>query len=324
MRTVLVTGCNGFIGSAVAEACAERGDRVVGLIKDRNFKSRRDLLDRITVVYGDLADREAVRHAVSRYEVDTIFHIGALAVLRIAHVDPVLCYSANVMGTVAVLEAARQCKHVRKVVVASSDKSYGTHLQLPYVETMALQAGDTYSTSKACTDLIAQSYAVSYGLNLNIMRSGNVYGPGDLNASRLIPRTILKLLEGEAPEIHRAAMQHKREFMFIEDVVSAYLRVAEVGVPGEAYNIGGAGCHDIGETIRMIGQQAHKLGYLAEMLEPKIVDVDFCEIKHQHLDATKLMALGWDCNYPLAEGLAETIPWYDAYREEPYRLFCAA
>src|SRR5688572_15886906 len=119
MKNVLVTGMNGFIGSALAMRLLDNGCSVVGFVRDRNYKSRRDLHDRVSIVYGDLSDTNAVRYAVTKYEVDTIFHMGAITVLRMATVDPLTCYMSNVIGTVNVMEAARGAPHVRKVVCAS-------------------------------------------------------------------------------------------------------------------------------------------------------------------------------------------------------------
>ena len=187
MRNVLVTGANGFVGSALCHKLLGMNKTVVGLIRDRNYKSRRDILNNISVVYGDLRDYDTVRYAVSKYEIDTIFHLGAITILKMATSDPKTCFQTNLMGTVNVMEAARECGHVSKIVVASSDKAYGVHENLPYKEDFALLASDPYSTSKSCTDLISQSYAYTYGLNTSIVRSGNIFGPGDLNKSRIIP-----------------------------------------------------------------------------------------------------------------------------------------
>jgi len=317
MNNVLVTGVNGFVGSALAERLLKMGVSVVGLVRDRNYKSRRDILDKISVVYGCLEDPEIVRYAVTKYEVDTIFHLGAITILRMATTDPMTCYKANVMGTVNVLEAARGAKHVKKVVVASSDKAYGNHTELPYVENMALLASDPYSTSKSCTDLIAQSYAHTYGTDTSIIRSGNIFGPGDLNRSRLIPGCILKILAGGAPVIYKGVGSYKREFMFIEDVIDAYLKVQERGLKGEAYNVGGSGFQTIIETVSMIIEE------MKVDIEPEILEKDFIEIKEQFLDAEKLMRLGWKCRFPIREGIRETIPWYRTYTEDPNKFFYA-
>jgi CDP-glucose 4,6-dehydratase len=318
MQTALITGVNGFLGAALAEKLLNRKISVVGIVKDRNFKSRRDLLDRISVVYGDIGDYETVRYAVTKYEVDTIFHLAAITILRMATVDPMTCYRTNVMGTVNVLEAARSANHVRKVVVASSDKAYGNHETLPYEETMALLASDPYSTSKSCTDLIAQSYAYTYETDTSIIRSGNIFGPGDLNKSRLIPGCILKLLDGKAPVIYKGVGAYKREFMYVDDVVDAYLMVQDRGLKGEAYNVGGSGFQTIIKTVEMI------IEAVGVNVEPEILEKDFIEIKEQYLDPTKLVDLGWKCHFPVKEGIKATVEWYREYRKHPEKFFCAA
>lgn len=318
MKNILITGVNGFIGSALATRALAMGCRVVGLVKDRNYKSRRDVLDRISVVYGDLGDIDVVRYAVSKYEVDTVFHLGAIAVLRMAVIDPVTCYTTNVVGTVNVMEAARAAKHVRKVVVASTDKSYGTHTDLPYVETMALLPSDPYGTSKACADLIARSYAGTYGMDVSVVRSGNVFGPGDLNRSRLIPNSILTLLAGESPVIYKMVGAYRREFMFIDDVVEAYLKICDFGLPGEAYNIGGSGFQTIIKTVEMIIEE------MGVDIQPEIMEKEFIEIKEQYLDASKLKNLGWECKFLIREGLRAAIAWYREYAKEPTKFFYAA
>lgn len=318
MHNVLITGANGFLGSALAARLLDMGGiTVVGLIRDRNFKSRRDIHDRISIVHGDLRDYDTVRYAVSKYEIDTIFHLAAITILKQATFDPVTCYQTNVMGTVNVLEAARSCGHVSKIVVASSDKAYGNHDVLPYVEDMALLASDSYSTSKSCTDLISQSYAYTYDLDVSVLRSGNIFGPGDLNKSRIIPGSILRILDGQRPVIYRGVGNYKREFMYIDDVVDAYMYVQDRGLPGEAYNVGGSGFQTIFETVKNIIKE------MGVDMEPQILDKDFIEIKEQYLDPSKLETLGWKCKFSIAEGVRASIPWYEEYRKDPQKFYWA-
>jgi len=308
MKSVLVTGFNGFVGTAMAKRLLAAGVRVVGLVNDRNYKSVSEVHDRCSVVRGDLRDYDVIRYALSHYEVDTVFHLGAVTILRKSVVDPMTCWQTNVMGTVNVLEAARQTG-VKKVVVASSDKAYGTYEALPYVETMAVQASpDAYSTSKACSDLIAESYASGYGLDVSVIRAGNIYGPGDLNFSRLIPRSILRCFDNNAPQIYKGVGQYKREFMYIDDVVDAYLLIQERGISGEAYNVGGSGFLTIIDTVNKI------VDLTGCTTRPQIVDKDFIEIKEQYLDSSKIEKLGWRCGYSIDVGLEKTVEWYRAYK----------
>ena len=309
MKSCLVSGFNGFLGTALARKLLGHGVRVVGLVRDRNFKSVLDVHNKCSVVYGDLQDADVIRYALSHYEVDTIFHLGAMTILRQSVVDPMTCYRTNVMGTVNVLEAARQVG-VKKVVVASSDKAYGTYDELPYVETFPVQSSpDAYSTSKACGDLITQSYASGYELDASIVRAGNIYGPGDLNLSRLVPRSTLKCLADDPPQIYRGVGGYKREFMYIDDVVDAYLVVQERGLPGEAYNVGGSGFLSIIDTVDKIV----KLTGCTK--QPEIVDKDFVEIKEQYLDSSKIEDLGWECKVKIDEGLERAVEWYKKYQD---------
>ncbi len=317
MKNILVTGANGFVGSALCDRLGGLNKTVVGLIRDRNYKSRRDTLDNISVVYGDMRDYDIVRYAVSKYEIDTIFHVGAITILKMATEDPMTCYQTNIMGTVNVLEAARECGHVNKIVVASSDKAYGVHENLPYKEDFALLASDPYSTSKSCTDLIAQSYAYTYDLNTSVVRSGNIFGPGDLNKSRIIPGSILRILEGERPVIYSGVGNYKREFMYIDDVLDAYMSVQDRGLKGEAYNVGGSGFQNIFDTVNIIIEE------MGVDIEPQILEKDFIEIKEQYLDQSKLEALGWKCKYDIRQGIRAAIPWYVDYHNDPSKFYWA-
>lgn len=317
MSNVLVTGANGFLGAALCERLLDMNTSVVGLVRDRNYKSRRDILDRISVVYGDLRDYDVVRYAISKYEIDTVFHVGAITILKMATVDPKTCFQTNLMGTVNVLEAARECGHVKKVVVASSDKAYGNHELLPYKEDFSLLASDPYSTSKSCTDLLTQCYSHTYNLDTSIIRSGNIFGPGDLNKSRIIPGSILRILDGERPVVYRGVGNYKREFMYIDDVVNAYLLVQDRGLAGHAYNVGGSGFQTVFDTVRMVIEE------LGVDMEPQVVEKDFIEIKEQYLDSSKLEELGWKCRYKIRDGIRSAIPWYRDYHKHPAKLYWA-
>jgi CDP-glucose 4,6-dehydratase len=311
MKNVLITGMNGFVGSAIAQRLfsLDKDIHVVGIVKDRNYKSRRDILDRCSVVYADIRDYDAVRFTMSHYEIDTVFHVAAVTILRKSVMDPVSCYQVNMMGTVNILEASRQVG-VKKVVVASSDKAYGTYKELPYLETMAVQASpDPYSTSKACT------YAQGYELDVSIIRAGNIYGPGDLNMSRLIPRSILRCFDNNPPQIYKGVGQYKREFMFIEDVVDAYMLVQERGLPGEAYNVGGSGYQTIIDTVNKIVELT------GCKKKPEIADFDFKEIKEQYLDPSKIETLGWRCKHKIDSGLEKAVEWYRVYKDKAGLFF---
>ena len=242
-RSVLVTGANGFIGSWLARRLVDERAHVVALValdEPRSEFERAGLRDLTIIVPGVLEDPDVIQDAIAAHDVDTVFHLGAQTLVGAAFEDPVATFEANVRGTYLLLDACRRAgRQVARVVVASSDKAYGASTALPYIETTPLAGRQPYEVSKSCTDLLAQSYAHSYGLPVAIARCGNVYGGGDLNWSRIVPGTIRSLLLGETPVI-RSDGTNVRDYLHVDDVVDAYLALAaglDLGlVRGDACN----------------------------------------------------------------------------------------
>jgi len=305
MRT-LITGYNGFLGSNLARHVTPCDDhsKVVGLVREQNHKTQTKRKFN-TVIYGDILDIELLKRIISDYEISTIYHLAAQSIVKIAHANPANTFASNITGTINVLEAVRQVNPKCKVVIASSDKAYGVQDTLPYVETMDVRPDGPYATSKACADLIAQSYHKEYGLNINIVRCANIYGP-DLNMSRIIPNTITRILRGEKPEIYGNVLHYKREMIHVDDVCRAYQIIAEKGVPGDIYNIGDDDVITVNSLIIMI---CELLGYEGNVQH---LEKDFIEIPFQYLSADKLKALGWEKKIGIQEGLKKTIDWYAA------------
>ena len=205
-RPILVTGAQGFIGSWLVSRLLDEGARVVVLRRDVPAESRfgiEGLEERCDVVLGDLVDYESLVRALNEYEVKAVFHLGAQTIVGTANRSPLSTYETNIRGTYMLLEACRAVgvagDGVERVVVASSDKAYGDHDELPYSEDFALQPRYPYDVSKAATDMIARSYAVTYGLPVAVTRLANVYGGGDFNFSRIVPDTARALVRGERP-----------------------------------------------------------------------------------------------------------------------------
>jgi len=309
-KNVLVTGASGFIGASIAQTLIEVGAVVTCLVKTKGWENDLDLAG-ATVYEGDIADYDLMCEILSSQEIEYVFHLAANAIVRIAARDPMSCYRTNVMGTVALLEAARTVGRCKKIIVASSDKAYGDHEVLPYTEDMALQPKNTYDTSKACTDMIARSYASNYGMPVVVTRCSNVYGPGDPNMSRIIPNSICNVLRGEPPMLYEDVSLMEREFIYIDDVVDACLRLAlsDEKTNGEAYNIGGTGArsieHIVGLTLELMGSK----------MKTNIVKREsvFKEIQKQYINAKKLTdAVGWQPETDLQTGLLKTIKYYKA------------
>jgi CDP-glucose 4,6-dehydratase len=312
-RRVLVTGATGMVGSWLVKELLARGARVVGLVRDADPRSelyRSGDVERISVVNGRLEDLRTVERAVNEHAVDTVFHLGAQTIVGAAHRDPLATFESNVRGTYNLLEACRRHDGlVDRVVVASSDKAYGAQADLPYTEDAPLDATRPYEVSKACADLLTRSYHETYGLPVTVARCGNVYGGGDLNWSRIVPGTIRSLLRGERPVI-RSDGTYVRDYIYVEDVVDAYLDLADgLGdgeVRGEAFNFS---TETPLSVLEIVGRLRGILG--DGDLEPRILDEAEGEIEAQHLSAAKARErLGWSPRWELDEGLRETVAWY--------------
>ncbi len=317
-RRVFVTGATGVVGSWVAKALLERGAMVVTLALDvdpRTELVRSGDINKLAVVYGGLEDYNAVERAVGVYEVDTVIHLAAQSLVGPALRSPVTTFEANIRGTWNVLEACRvHAPAIGAVVVASSDKAYGESPVLPYTEETPLRAEHPYDVSKACTDLIAQSYHRTYALPVQVARCGNIYGGGDLNFSRIVPGTIRSLYRAERP-IVRSDGTFVRDYLYVKDAASAYLRMAEAafeGQAGHAVNFSG----DARRTVlEVIGAVAGAMG--GPRLEPDIRNTARAEIHDQWLSSEKAASLlGWAPAYTFDQGVTETVEWYRGWLQE--------
>ncbi len=317
-RPVFVTGCNGILGSWLTIALVDRGAAVTGLIRDRvPFSQLRQTgyQDLIRVVHGDVTDYRLVERALNEYEIDTVYHLAAQTIVPIANRAPLSTFETNIKGTWTLLEAARRSPKVQRVVVASSDKAYGIHQELPYTESAPLRGLHPYDVSKACADRIAQSYAATYDLPVAVTRCANLYGGGDLNWSRLIPGTIRSVIRGERPVI-RSDGTLIRDYLYVKDAVSAYLRLAErldaANVKGKGFNIG----MDNPKTVMEVVESIITVSGQAE-LEPLVLAEARNEIPAQYLDSTRAkQALDWAPQYSLKQGLRETMSWYRDFLTE--------
>ena len=197
----LVTGARGFAASWLAKALLDSGSEVTSLDLDTGSPTGLELhgiAGEVHDVVGDLRDYDAVLALLRDDEIDSVFHLAAQAIVGDANASPVPTFETNMQGSWALLEACRQAG-VERVVVASSDKAYGPHDQLPYTEESALQPVFPYDVSKAATDLSAGSYWHTFGLPVAVTRFANLYGGGDRNFSRLVPETVTAVLDGRPP-----------------------------------------------------------------------------------------------------------------------------
>ncbi len=327
-RSVLVTGAYGLLGGWLTRALCDGGAEVSVIHRDDRPHSALALMgleSRLSIVHGDITDAGLVSRALAEYEVDTVFHLAAQTLVGTANRSPLSTFEANIRGTWLLLEACRGAG-VQRVVVASSDKAYGPHTDLPYREDHALQARYPYDVSKAATDLLARSYFHTWGLPVAVTRFANLYGGGDFNASRLIPEAVRAALSGRRP-IVRSDGSPERDFLYVEDAVAAYLAIASAlgadagavgagpdGAPGpaagEAFNAGGGAPHRVLDVVTQICALA------GTGVAPDIrgAGVPAGEIDRQWVDYGKLAGVtGWAPTVGLTEGLERTIAWYREY-----------
>jgi CDP-glucose 4,6-dehydratase len=311
-RPVFITGATGLVGGWLTQRLVEEGASVVCLVRDwvpRSSLLAGDLAEQVTIVRGDVRDQALLERVLGEYEIDTVQHLAAQTIVPIANRNPVSTFESNIGGTWSLLEACRRSPTVKQIVYASSDKAYGECDTLPYDESTPLRGTHPYDVSKSCGDLIAQSYACTYGLPVAITRCGNFYGGGDLNWNRIVPGTIRSVLRGERPMI-RSDGTLIRDYFYVEDGAAAYMLLAErlaaeQKLRGAAFNFS----NEMQLTVRDI---------VAKILDLMDAGPDFDvrndasnEIPHQYLSAQRAREqLGWRPLFSLDEGLEHTIEWY--------------
>lgn len=312
-RSVAVTGASGFLGSHLVTELVGLGADVVTLVRDDvpPTSISRAWAPAVAQVRGDVTDQAVVERMFGEYGVTTVFHLAAQSQVGVANRNPVSTWEANITGTWALLEAVRRAPQVAQVITASSDKAYGSQPVLPYDEDMPLQAVNPYDASKACADLVAQSYAATFDVPVCITRCGNFFGPGDQNWQRIVPGTIRSLLRGERPLI-RSDGTMVRDYLYIVDGALAYLQLAEAiaadaGLAGEAFNF------STEEPVSVLDLVARIQRAAGTDLEPDVRDEATHEIREQYLSAAKARkVLGWEPQLGLDEALARTVDWYRA------------
>jgi CDP-glucose 4,6-dehydratase len=314
-RPVLVTGATGLLGSWLLPRLIDAGADVVCLVRDREAERAPGPFARARVVRGDVRHEQLLRRILDDHRIDTVLHLAAQAIVTVANLNPLSTWESNVRGTWALLEACRQSPHVRQIVLASSDKAYGDHGGGVCDESAPFRPTNPYDVSKACADLIARSYAETYGTPVAITRCGNFFGGGDLNWNRLVPGTIRSIVRGERPRL-RSNGQFVRDWFYVEDGAAAYMLLAEKlaadpSLRGEAFNFS---TEERTTALELVERICTLMGSTAA---PDIQASATSEILEQRLSAEKARRrLGWSSRYHLDEGLSRTIAWYQGFFQE--------
>ena len=311
-KNVFITGADGFIGSWIAKTLLEKGANVFVIIRDIKRVCGLDLLkikDKVEIIQGDIIDLPCVERIINEKQIDSVFHLAAQALVGVANKSPISTFESNIKGTWNVLEVCRLNTNVKRIVVASSDKAYGIQKDLPYTEESQLLGIYPYDASKACTDILARSYAVTYNLPVAVTRNANTYGGGDLNFSRLIPDAVCSILKNKQ-FIIRSDGTLERDYMYVKDAADGYLTLAENmdkdEVKGQAFNFGTGKPISVIDVYNKIAEIMNK-----KDTKPKILGEAKNEIDRQFLSIDKVKkTFGWQPKYSLEQGLKETIEWY--------------
>lgn len=314
-RNVFITGCTGFLGYWLTRRLVEKGAVVTGLVRDivpRAPFFSEGMDNRINVVAGDVRDIDTISRCLGEYDIDCVFHLAAQSLVSVALRDPMATLESNIRGTWNVLEATRRASTVTRVIVASSDKAYGSNPVLPYTEDMPLRGTHPYDCSKSCTDLVSIMYHHTYDLPVATTRCGNLFGPGDTNFSRIIPGTIRSVLMGENPVI-RSDGTLVRDYIHMDDAINGYLLLAEKledrSTQGLGYNFGTGEPLSVMELTRILLEHCER-----PELEPVVLNQASTEIQEQYLSSDRARSLlGWQPESSVSERLLEVVDWYREY-----------
>lgn len=305
-KSVLITGASGFVGLHLVKELLTQKARIVTLSPHKIADSDKNITEQI----GSVEDFDKLNLLIEKYKISIIFHLAAQPIVEVGQTNPIKTFEVNIKGTWNILEAAREQK-VQKVIIASTVHVYGENPKVPYKEEYYPQPSRPYETSKACADLLAQVYADTYHLPVEILRFVNIYGPGDTNFSRLIPKIMREVINGKNPRVWDEGLI--RDFLFIDDAIIAYLMLAEKNLPnskrGRVFNIGTGKPIGIINLVQKIIDVARN-NSIKLQIEP--VPEDRCnEVKKQYASVAKIKReLGWFPKTSLDKGLEKTFNWY--------------
>ena len=323
-KNILITGINGFIGGNLTKKLVSLGANVVGITNDRkkdNFLVFENLIDKISYHYVDISDYKEIKKIIISNDIEICFHLAAQVDVNVAKMNPHQTFESNIRGTYNVLEALRLSKTIKSIIVASSDKAYGEYKlkDLPYSEDYDLRPLYPYDVSKACADLITKSYSTSlFNLPVITTRFSNIYGPGQLNFTALIPDCMLANL-GYRKFIPRGDGNNKRDFLYVEDVCDLYLCLAyylcnDKKLSGEIFNAGTGNGFKVDEIIKDICMLQNNKKLYSSIKKSYIGKKLTGEIQHQFMSYTKLNKMfGWKPNTETKEGLRSTFKWYNEF-----------
>lgn len=326
MKTILVTGADGFIGSHLVERLIENGDKVKAFVYYNSFGNwgwldtlPKELLNEIEIFAGDIRDPNGVRTSMN--QVDEVFHLAALIAIPFSYHSPDSYVDTNIKGTLNVLQAARDLG-TKRILVTSTSEVYGTAQYVPIDEKHPYQGQSPYSATKIGADRLAESFYRSFEMPITIVRPFNTYGPRQ-SARAVIPTIIIQLLSGMT-EIKLGSLTPTRDLNFVKDTAQGFIDIAQSD-------------KTIGEEINIASQQEISIGQLAQILIDQInpnarIICEEQRLRPEKSEVNRLLGsnkkikelTSWKPKYSLKEGLAETITFLrenlSKYKADIYNL----
>ena len=324
-KKVLVTGAGGFIGSHLTERLVELGANVRALVHYNSLGSwgwldTSPLKSQIEVVSGDIADRGSVQHAMQDREI--VFHLAALIAIPYSYVAPISYVNANIIGTLNVLENARQMG-TERVLHTSTSEVYGTALEVPISEKHPLQGQSPYSASKIGADKLAESYFRSFETPVVTVRPFNTFGPRQ-SARAVMPTIISQALSQD--RIKLGSLTPTRDLNFVSNTVDGFIKAAEA--PKEKA---------LGATVNLGSNREISIGDLAKAIieivgRPVEIVVDDQRLRPAKSEVERLLAdnrlakelIGWEPKIQFEDGLKTTVEWMKnnlgRYRSDVYNV----
>ena len=327
-KSVFITGINGFIGGHLANELLRQGAKVCGLVRTprpHSYLTIEKLAQHCCLFEGDLLDVALLERIISEEQVEVVFHLAAQVEVGVGMINPFLTFETNVRGTYNLMSAIHHFpEKIKSVVVASTDKSYGSYPQdqMPYLETYPLKPQFPYDTSKACADLIAQSFAnPAFKHPIVVTRFCNIYGPGQLNFSAIVPDASRAAL-GLGEFIPRGDGSQQRDFLYVEDVSRLYLILAKdlaqdpEKFRGQIFNAGTGVPTSVRDIVTKIFQMNSQENALAIIIDEMKGKVTRGEIDCQFMGHEKVKQFtGWVPKVELSSGLKKTLDWYRKFFE---------
>ena len=314
---ILVTGGFGLLGKPLVHKLIRLKHNVIILEKKSTDRVKFLDIKPKKIIAGSFLNKVLVGKVLKKYNIDVVFHLGAVTQVLDSIKDPYKTYQVNIIGTINFLESIRELNPKIIFIYSSSDKAYGElNKRNFYTENNCLQSDYPYDVSKSASDLICQSYSKTYNLKIGIIRCGNIFGPGDFNLKRLIPEVILSTLKNKRFVI-RSNGESTRDYVYVEDVVKAYVllmnKLLNSSNKLRTYNVSSNFNYSVKEVVNIILKCMK-----ATKLVPLIMNNSKQEINFQRLNYSKIKReLNWKPKIKIQKGIIDTIRWYKKY----YRFF---